>query len=111
MPSTDPPSSNGEHLTRPLVTVPLAGEFDMAREAELVEAVVGLDLASSSMVRLDMSLVTFVDSGGLRGILKAKAYLEGRGCQLELLRPNDQLRRIIDITGLRDVVAVVDDRR
>jgi anti-anti-sigma factor len=101
---------NGFHATRPIVTVPLVGEFDMAREAELVEAVVSLDLAPSSVVQLDMSRVTFVDSGGLRGILKAQAYLEGRGCQLQLLRPNDQTVRVIEITGLRDVVAVADDR-
>jgi anti-anti-sigma factor len=122
MPSSDPPpvvdgpslggpSRNGVHATGPITTVPLAGEFDMAREAELVAAVVTLDLAASSVVRLDMSQVTFVDSAGLRGILKAQAYLNGRGCQLELLRPNAQMVRVIEITGLGDVVAVADERR
>lgn len=103
--------STGAHRAAwPIVTVPIAGEFDMAREVELVEVVIGLDLDPSTMVRLDMSEVTFVDSAGLRGLLKAQAYLEGRGCGLELLRPNDQLRRIIDITGLADVVAIVNER-
>jgi anti-anti-sigma factor len=106
----DHQSTDTSRASWPIVTVPIAGEFDMAREVELVEVVIDLDLAASTVVRLDMSDVTFVDSAGLRGLLKAQAYVEGRGCRLELLRPNGQLVRIIEITGLTDAVVVVNEQ-
>jgi anti-anti-sigma factor len=106
----DHQSTDAARAPWPIVTVAIAGEFDMAREVELLEVAIELDVAASTVVRLDMSEVTFVDSAGLRGLLKALAYLEGRGSRLELLRPNDQLRRIIEITGLGDVVTVFSER-
>ena len=95
---------------RPAVTVPLAGELDATREAELLDAVIELDLPASTVVRLEMTRVTSIDLGGLRGIIAARAYLEDRRCTLELLRPNNDLRRLLDITGLGEVLTVVDER-
>lgn len=100
----------GAGADRPTVTVPLAGELDLLREAELLNAVMELDLPASTVVRLEMTRVTSIDLGGLRGLLAARAYLEGRGCMLELLRPNNDLRRLLDITGLGEVLTVIDER-
>jgi anti-sigma B factor antagonist len=104
--STDQAFTEG--TCRAVATVALVGEFDMARERALVEAVVALDLLPSTEVRLDMSAVTFVDSCGLRGLLAARAYLEGRGCELRLVRPSEQLVRIIEITSLGQILKTVD---
>jgi anti-anti-sigma factor len=100
----------GAGTDRPTVTVPFAGELDTTRQAELLNAVIELDLPASTIVRLEMSRVTSIDRDGLRGMLAARAYLEGRGCVLELLRPNPELRRLLDITGLRELLTVVDER-
>jgi anti-sigma B factor antagonist len=98
-----------EGMRTAVVTVRLVGDYDLARERELVEQVLALDLVPSSEVRLDMSAVSFVDSCGLRGLLAAQAYLEGRGCRLRLLRPSCQLSRIIAITSLGEILRTVDD--
>jgi anti-anti-sigma factor len=98
-----------EETLAAVVTVRLVGDFDLARERELLEQVLTLDLQPSSEVRLDMGAVSFVDSCGLRGLLAAQAYLEGRGCRLRLLRPSGQLSRIIEITSLGHVLRAVDD--
>jgi len=107
----DPLGRTGTKADRPTVTVPLAGEFDITREGELLHLVSVLDLPAATVVRLEMSRVTVVDSGGLRGMLAARAYLQGRGCELQLLRPNRQLRHVLDIAGLRAVLTVVNERR
>jgi anti-anti-sigma regulatory factor len=65
-----------------VVTVALVGDYDLARERELVEQVMALDLMPSSEVRLDMRAVSFVDYSGLRGLLAAQPTwrAEGVGC-------------------------------
>jgi anti-anti-sigma regulatory factor len=92
------------------VTVPLAGAFDVTREAELLHLVRVLDLPAYSVVRLEMSRVSSVDDAGLRGILAARAYLEGIGCELQLLRPGSQLLQLLDLAGLTPVLTVTDER-
>jgi anti-anti-sigma factor len=90
------------------VTVRLAGEYDLAREGELVAAVVALDMDGPALVRLDVSEVTFVESCGLRGMLMARSYLLERGCWLALVHPTDQLRRLLRMSGLEEILPVVD---
>jgi anti-anti-sigma factor len=103
--------TTGTGADRPTVTVPLAGEFDITREAELLHLVRLLDLPTCSVVRLEMSRVTAVDADGLRGVLAARAYLEGKGCELQLLHPSGQLRHVLDVAGLGTVLTVVGEQR
>jgi anti-anti-sigma regulatory factor len=58
-----------------------------------------------------MSRVTTVDSGGLRGMLAARTYLEGTGCELQLLRPSGHVRHVLAIAGLETVLTIVDEPR
>jgi anti-anti-sigma factor len=100
--------SGGVGRSRPPVTVRLAGEFDLAREAEVVGAVVALELHAEDVVHLDVRDVTFVDSCGLRGMLLARSYLLGRGCRLELAHPTDGLRRLLQISGVDELLPVAE---
>jgi anti-sigma B factor antagonist len=93
------------------IVVWMAGEIDTAREGELLDAVVSLDVSPGSTVELDVSQVTFVDSRGLTGILRAKAYLSGRECMLVVRHPQNQLVRVIEMSGLTDVLTVKDGNR
>jgi anti-sigma B factor antagonist len=94
--------------SRPPVTVRLAGEFDLAREAELVGAVLALELRAEDVVHLDVRDVTFVDSCGLRGMLAARSYLLGRGCRLELAHPTAQLRRLLQLSGIEELLPIAE---
>jgi anti-anti-sigma factor len=102
--------TSGTGTDRPTVVVLLAGEFDNSRETELLRIIMELDLPTSTVVQLEMSRVTSADFGGLRGILAARAYLTGRGCELELLHPNGRLRQVLDITGLGELLTVDNER-
>jgi anti-anti-sigma factor len=90
------------------IVISMSGELDMARECELLNLVVTLNPLPDTIVELDLSNVTFVDSSGLRSIVNAQAYLRGRCCQLHLVRPQHQLVRLIEMIGLTDLI-VVDD--
>jgi anti-anti-sigma factor len=93
------------------IVVSIAGELDMAREIELLELVMSVDTRPGATVDLDMSAVSFVDSRGLRAILRVKAFLAGRKCEFRLLNPSSYLLRIIELGGLADALTVVSDGR
>jgi anti-anti-sigma factor len=101
--------STGTDRDRPIVTIPLAGEFDGTREAELLHILEVLDLPESCVVRLEMSRVTAVDLDGLCGMLAARAFLQGGGSDLQLLCPNSQVRHVLDAAGLGRVLRIADE--
>ncbi|MDQ1426490.1 MAG: anti-sigma factor antagonist [Acidimicrobiaceae bacterium] len=101
---TERPTS-AESGADPVVIV-IAGELDMAREPEIVSLLMSLDAAPETPIDMDMSEVTFVDSGGLRALLKANVYLANRGCDLRLVNPQDQLVRLIDLAGVHRFLTI-----
>jgi anti-anti-sigma factor len=90
-----------------LVKVIVVGELDLARDGELLTIVMALDTPAGLTIDFDLSEVSFVDSGGLASILKAKAYLEGEGCSLRIARPQKQFRRLIDLIGMTEVFTIL----
>ncbi len=54
---------------------------------------------SSSNVLLDLSQVTYIDSGGLSVLLSAVRLMRDRGT-LGVIGPNPNVRRLLEIVGL-----------
>lgn len=96
------------HVEPDSITITMVGELDMARECELLNLAVTLDLSAGTVVELDLSEITFVDSAGLRSILKVQTYLQGRRCELRLVRPQRHLLKLIDIVGVSDAFTIVE---
>lgn len=64
-----------------------------------------LDDALSTMspggtISVDLSAVTFVDSSGLRVLVRAHKRQLGGGGHLTILAPSEPVQRLLDITGL-----------
>jgi anti-anti-sigma factor len=96
------------HVEHDSITITMVGVLDMARECELLNLAVTLDLSPGTVVELDLSEVTFVDSAGLRSILNVQTYLEGRRCELHLVRPQRHLLKLIEIVGVSDAFTIVE---
>lgn len=109
MPPNRGPTCEITHVGRESISISLAGALDVAREYELLNLVVTLDFRPATRVELDLSDVTFADSAGVRSIVSTQAYLQGRRCQLQLLRPRRQLLEMIDVVGVSDVLTIVED--
>jgi anti-anti-sigma factor len=58
---------------------------------------------------VDLSLVTFLNSSGLRVLIEARGARSGRG-GLELRNPSRQVRRVLELTGL-DSWLTADEQR
>jgi anti-anti-sigma factor len=57
-------------------------------------------------IEVDLTGVTFLDSGGIRILLNCLDEAEQAGCRFCLINPNPLVRRVLEITGLLDVFAL-----
>lgn len=67
-------------------------------------------LPGTGDVHVDVSAVGFMDSSGLRALIGAHQNAEQAGRRLIVSNPSGAVLRLIEISGLRDHLNVVDDR-
>jgi anti-sigma B factor antagonist len=91
----------------PTTTVALVGELDPATAPQLDDQVQQiLTDESVSRIVLDLAGLTFLDSSGLRVFVTAREALRARGGELALSNPSTNTQRLLDITGLGEVITV-----
>ena len=73
----------------------LKGELDLSGE-EALTAAIETARAGAGQLRLDLSELTFMDSSGLRVILRAVLSTNGAG-PVVLERPSLAVRRLLDV--------------
>ncbi len=83
----------------------LQGEIDASSSPLLSEHLDPLPGAADEVV-LDMAGVTFVDSSGLRVLIDAHQRAAHAGRTLVLDEPSTVVRRLLDISGLEDLLEV-----
>jgi len=85
--------------------VELAGDLDMAAAFKLeseVDALLGSRDVEDLVIDLDQ--VAFVDSAGLGALLSIRERAGELGIDLAIASVSDPVRRILDVTGLRDTL-------
>jgi anti-sigma B factor antagonist len=92
------------------LVVRIGGELDLATRASIEPAVFAAVGASESVV-LDLSELTFCDSGGIALFIRAHDQATAKGSRLALREPSAMLRRLIEITGLEVIIPVVGTAR
>lgn len=86
------------NVTRDDDTFVVDGEIDMSNVEDLVRAVAAAE--DLETIRLDMSRVTFIDSSGIRGLLRISTLLEAR--ELVLVSPHSRVLHVLHLVGLDD---------
>lgn len=81
----------------PLVTV--SGEIDHGSSGSLHDALEAFMDEGDAIVLLDLSDVTYIDSGGISVLLTTVRRLRGDGW-LGAVNPNANVRRLLEIVGL-----------
>lgn len=76
--------------------VVVSGEVDAHTCATLDEALG----AATGLVRVDLSKVTFMDSSGLRVLVRRHQDLQQAGGRLEIVQPSRPVQRLFEISGL-----------
>lgn len=84
----------------------LAGEVDVYTCGFLRDAITKAADAGNLFIAVDVQAVEFMDSSGLGVIVGAHKRLKGEEGELVLVSPNKQMRRILALTGLDQILTV-----
>ena len=88
--------------------VHLDGEVDVASAPRLRERLLDLVAASRHHVAVDLSAVGFLDSVGLGVLIGGVKRARAQGGDLFLVGPAGGVHKVLELTGLLDVVKSVD---
>jgi anti-sigma B factor antagonist len=89
--------------------IAVSGELDLRTSPELEERLNGAFVAGAELVILDLRMIEFMDSTGLRVLLGAHQRAKEAGRRFALVRGADQVERVLTLTGVRDLLTVVDE--
>ena len=91
----------------PTTVLALAGDLDPAT-APLLEAALAEATAPGGVERvvLDLAGLAFLDSSGLRIFVTSREALAAQGATLALRSPSANTRRLLDVTGLGEIIDV-----
>jgi len=85
-----------------LSVVRMSGELDLASSDRLTTL---LSELSDQTVVVDLADLTFIDSSGIAALVTAKDRLEGTGRELVLTRPQPNVDRVLQMTGLEEWIS------
>jgi anti-anti-sigma factor len=89
-------------------TLILSGELDLAVAAGLEATILGLCGEGVNAIELDLSQLTFMDSTGLRAVLRAQELCAEHGYDFLVIPGNGQVQRLLELTGTTDVLPLAD---
>ncbi len=89
-----------EHLG--LAGLAIEGDVDVTTAPAITQAAMEL----GSLIRLDLSRCTFMDSSGISALIEIKRHAEGKGGSLSLVRPSLNVTRLLTICGLIDAFTI-----
>jgi anti-sigma B factor antagonist len=82
-----------------VATVRCAGEIDVGTCTKLIDALERVKLQDVTLVRVDLSGVTFIDSTGIGCLLHGALRAEKAGSAFEIV-PSEPVERFIEVSGL-----------
>jgi anti-anti-sigma factor len=85
----------------------LAGELDLSARTHFEQALRDAQ-TDASRVTLDLQALTLIDCASLSVVFDAAIEARRRDAVLILLDPRGQVRRVLDLTGVPDGVAVLE---
>ena len=85
----------------------LRGELDLASAPLLQAELDSSQIASASMLVLDLEELTFIDSTGLRVLLTAYEHSRERGQEFAVTQGSPQVQRLLSITGVGEHLRII----
>ncbi|HET6689596.1 MAG TPA: STAS domain-containing protein [Miltoncostaeaceae bacterium] len=83
----------------------LKGELDMAGGEPLVRRVTELAAAAPGPIEIDMSEVSFIDSSGIRALLRLHEAAVSSGRVMHVRNLSPDVRRLLDLIGVTELLA------
>ena len=80
--------------------IAVRGELDLSTAPGLEEPLEQAVSPGDASILIDLSECEFIDSTGIALIVRAWQRLDGNGNRVVLCSANDQVRRVLEVTGL-----------
>jgi len=87
-----------------LVVIAVEGEVDLNAAALFEESLAIADASDAATIVVDLDRVSFMDSSGVHVLLQF-SISEGNRARLRLTRGSPQVRRLMEVTGVRRYLA------
>ena len=97
----------GVRLDKGRAVLSLRGELDLASAPLLQSEIESNDVASASMLVLDLQELKFIDSTGLRVLLTAYESAQERGQEFAVTQGSPQVQRLLSITGVGEHLRII----
>jgi anti-sigma B factor antagonist len=94
------PGTGGGGTGGTVVTV--SGDVDLAA-ADALWTVLDEQVRPGAAVVVDCSKVAFLDSMGLRALIRAQQKADASGARLTLASPSEAVRRVLQLAGVADL--------
>lgn len=91
------------------VVIGIVGELDMADADQVGLILIEAAAAGKPIVRIDLAGLTFADSSAIKAILVGAQAADEHGVTYELVNPHVRVRRLLEVTGLANVLTIVDE--
>jgi anti-sigma B factor antagonist len=91
------------------VVVEVEGEIDIATTKQVRRTIEQLVDDGRRAVIVDMSRVAFVDSAGIADLIRASGAAGRRGVEFVVRSPSRAVRRMLEITGLDQLLVIRDE--
>jgi anti-sigma B factor antagonist len=90
--------------SEPALELRISGELDLAAEPAIIGALIQAmaDNADLTMVDVDVSGVEFIDSYGVRALLRCRDVAATRGREIQLRDVNGPVARLLELVGVDD---------
>lgn len=85
-------------------TVSIVGELDLANANQLERELLRVEATDALTIILDLSGLTFMDSTGLRVVLRAHARSRADSNRLALLRGPTSVQRVFELCGVSELL-------
>ena len=92
-----------------LVHISLRGELDLSSVGKLDDELQQVERSGAGVVVLDLSTLTFLDSTGLRCVVRADERAREEGRRLMVVKGPEAVQRVFEITRLEERLEIVED--
>lgn len=92
--------SQSSHDDAGVVTLTVRGEIDLANVDEFHEDVAAAVASDATTIVVDLSEVTFIDSGGISVLLKGRRLADEQGKEYRVTGATGMVSQILDLTGV-----------
>jgi anti-sigma B factor antagonist len=92
-----------------VTVVALSGELDAAAYDEVDVQMERIDAAAPDAFAIDLRELRFMDSSGVRIVIRQRERVTSRGGRFAIVRGPDLVARLFDLVGLDGVIEQVDD--